>query len=172
MKLQDIDKKRYRKHLNIVIAVMIVSLMALALGFGQLLIAMLASGDGDNFIFNFSGVVLAGIICLSVLYKVRHHDFMTEVYYVWQLKQGLNKIYRKLRKIEVARDEDTSPNNTDAFIILNFYYAASSQLFKLDDNTITMDSLQIEINKLQSLLESKNLTVSVEDYDSTMLAAF
>jgi len=172
MKLQDIDKKRYRKHLNIVIAVMIVSLMALALGFGQLLIALLASGEGDNFIFNLSGVVLAGIICLSVVYKVRHHHFMAEVYYVWQLKQSLNKIYRKLRKIEAARDESTSPNNTDAFIILNFYYAASSQLFKLDDNTITMDSLQIEINKLQSLLESKNLTVSLEDYNSTMLAAF
>jgi len=172
MKLQDIDKKRYRKHLNIVIAVMIVSLMALALGFGQLLIAMLASGEGDNFIFNLSGVVLAGIICLSVVYKVRHHHFMTEVYYVWQLKQGLNKIYRKLRKIEAARDEDTSPNSTDAFIILNFYYAASSQLFKLDDNTITMDSLQIEINKLQVLLESKNISVKPEDYNVAMLEGF
>ncbi len=172
MKLQDIDKKRYRKHLNIVIAVMIVSLMTLALGFGQLLIALLANGNGDNFIFNLSGVALAGIICLSVVYKVRHHDFMTEVYYVWQLKQGLNQIYRKLRKIEAARDDDTSPNHIDAYIILNFYYAASSQLFKLDDNTITMDSLQIEINKLQVLLESKNISVKPEDYSVAMLEGF
>ncbi|MEY8204914.1 MAG: DUF3087 family protein [Bermanella sp.] len=168
MKLQDIDKKRYRKHLNMVIVALIISLMTLALSFGQLFIALLSSADGDNFIFNLSGVALAGAICLGVLHRLRHHEFMREVFYVWQLKQSLNKIYRKLRKIEAARDD----GNVDAFIILNFYYAASSQLFKLDDNTITMDSLQAEINKLAALLESNDVKVSLDDYNSAMLAAF
>ncbi|MEY8247851.1 MAG: DUF3087 family protein [Bermanella sp.] len=168
MKLQDIDKKRYRKHLNMVIVALIISLMTLALSFGQLFIALLSSADGDNFIFNLSGVALAGAICLGVLHRLRHHEFMREVFYVWQLKQSLNKIYRKLRKIEAARDD----GNVDAFIILNFYYAASSQLFKLDDNTITMDSLQAEINKLAALLESNDVKVSLDDYNSALLAAF
>ena len=168
MKLQDINKSRYRKHINIVIVALIVSLMAMALSFGQLFIAMLGSEGGDNFIFNVSGVVLASVICLLVLLNIRQHEFMTEVYYVWQLKQGMNKIYRKLKKVEAAKDE----GDIDAIIVLNFYYAASNQLFKLDDNTITMDSLQIEINKLQELIESKNLKISTQDYDPSMLERY
>ncbi len=168
MKLQDINKNRYRKHINIVIVALIVSLMAMALSFGQLFIAMLGTPDGDNFIFNISGVVLAGVICLMVLLNIRQHNFMTEVYYVWQLKQSMNKIYRKLTKVEAAKEE----GDINAITILNFYYAASSQLYKLDDNTITMDSLQIEINKLQALIESKNLSISTADYDPSMLEAF
>ncbi len=167
MKLQEIDKSRYRKHLNMVIAALIVSLMVMALSFGQLLI-MLLGGDGDHFIFNLSGVALAGGLCLWVLYRFRQHEFMTEVVYVWQLKQGLNKIYRKLRKIEAAKEE----GDLNAVVILNFYYAASSQLFKLDDNTITMDSLQLEVNKLQALIEEKDLKVTIEDYNPSMLKAF
>ncbi len=168
MKLQDINKSRYRKHINIVIVALIVSLMAMALSFGQLFIAMLGTPGGDNFIFNVSGVVLAGVICLLVLLNIRQHEFMTEVYYVWQLKQSMNKIYRKLKKVEAAKEE----GDIDAITILNFYYAASNQLFKLDDNTITMDSLQVEINKLQELIESKNLKISTTDYDPSMLERF
>jgi hypothetical protein len=167
MNLHEIDKSRYRKHLNIVIAGLIVSLMVMALSFGQLLI-MLLGGDGDHFIFNLSGVALAGSICLWVLYRFRSHEFMTEVYYVWELKQGLNKIYRKLRKIEAAKED----GSIDAIVILNFYYAASSQLFKLDDNTITMDSLQLEVNKLQELIKVKGLNINIEDYTPSMLKAF
>jgi hypothetical protein len=168
MKLQDINKNRYRKHINIVIVATIVSLAVMALSFGQILIVMLGSEDGDNFILNLSGVVLAGAICLLVLLNLRHHEFMTEVHYVWQLKQGLNKIYRKLKKIEAAKVE----GDINAIIILNYYYAASSQLYKLEDNTITMDTLQIQINKLQELIESKNLAVSTENYQPSMLESF
>jgi hypothetical protein len=145
-----------------------VSLAVMALSFGQILIVMLGSEDGDNFILNLSGVVLAGAICLLVLLNLRHHEFMTEVHYVWQLKQGLNKIYRKLKKIEAAKVE----GDINAIIILNYYYAASSQLYKLEDNTITMDTLQIQINKLQELIESKNLAVSTENYQPSMLESF
>lgn len=111
---------------------------------------------------------MAGLACLAFLYTVRHHDFMLEVYYIWQLKQGLNKIYRKLKAIEAAADDD----NIDAIIILNYYYTASSQLFKLDDNTITLDSLQLQIDKINSRIATKNLTIKLEDYDASMLAKF
>jgi hypothetical protein len=168
MKLQDINKARYAKHLNVVVVAMIVSLMVLGISFGQIIIAVLSDGNGSNFIFNLAGVALAGAICLKVIHSARHHDFMTEVYYVWQLKQGLNGIYRKLAKIKQARDED----NINAFIILKFYYAASEQLLILDDNTITMDSLKKDQDQLQGLIDSKNLQIQTDDYNQELLKAF
>lgn len=168
MKLRDINKIRYRKHLNIVIVVLITGLMVMALGFGQALIALFGSGDGDNFILNLTGVILACAVCLLVLTSIRHHEFMIEVYYVWSLKQNLNKIYRKLKKIEAAKDE----GDVNAIIVLNFYYEGSRQIFNLDDNTLTMDSLQLEINKLHELIEAKNIAVLVSDYNPSMLERF
>lgn len=168
MKLQDVNKARYRKHLNIVIAALIISLMILGVGFGQVLIALLSDGQGNNFIYNITGVVTAALLCGKVVYSVKGHDFMVEVYYVWQLKQGLNAIYRKLKKIEAARDE----GDINALIVLNYYYAGSEQLLNLDDNTITMDSLNKNKDTLQSLIASKNLNVSVDDYSADLLAGF
>ena len=168
MTLQDINKTRYRKHLNIVLLVLSLSLMAMAVLFGQLLIALFSDAQGSNFIFNMIGVLLAASVCLAFTYQLRHHDFMLEVYYVWQLKQSLNKIYRKLKKIEAAALQ----NNIDAITILNFYYQASSQLFTLDDNTITMDSLKLEIDKLNARIEANNLNIKVEDYKAALLENF
>lgn len=168
MKLQDINKVRYQKHLKTVMAGMVISLAILGVSFGQLLISLLSDGNGSNFYYNLVGVVLAAALCLKVVHSIRHHDFMTEVYYVWQLKQALNSIYRKLKKIQQARDED----NINALIVLNFYYAASEQLFTLDDNTITMDSLKKDKAELQSLIETKNLQIKTDDYTSQLLKDF
>ena len=115
MKLQDINKERYTKHLNIVIVALIISLMVLAISFGQIIISLLSDGTGSHFIYNLAGVAFAATVCLKVVHSMRHHEFMSEVYYVWQLKQILNAIYRKLTKIKLARDE----GNIHAFIVLN-----------------------------------------------------
>ncbi len=173
MKLKEIDKPRYRKHLNIVIAILIVSLMALALLFGQAFIVLFSEAGSDNFKFNLAGVVVAGLICLKGLHGFKDHDFMIEVYYVWQLKQSLNKIFRKLRKIEEARDsgEDLKRHVT-ALTILNYYYAASEQLFKLDDNTITLDSFRLADQALQEKISATNLEIKVSDYDPGLLTEF
>ena len=169
MQLLDINKSRYRKHLNIVIGSLIISLMSLALIFGQGFIAVLSTPEGDNFVLNLAGVVMAGVLCLAVVWSLRSHNFMTEVVYVWHLKQVLNKIYRKNRKIEQAAFED---NNVNAMIVLNFYYQASMQLYKLDDNTITLESLQERIDKLQNHLSNHFIQVEVEDYQEEMLTPF
>lgn len=168
MKLQDINKARYRKHLNMVITAMIISLMVLGISFGQILIALLSDGQGSNLSYNVLGVIGAVVICLKTVHGYRHHDFMTEVYYVWQLKQSLNAIYRKLRKIEAARDND----DLNAFIILNYYYAASEQLLTLDDNTITMDSLNKNKQALLDLMAEKNLSFNTDDYRPELLNHF
>ena len=169
MELMEINKRRYRKHLNIVIALVIVALMALALLFGQSLIILLSSPQGDNFIFNLVGVAMAAVICLFVIWSVRGHQFMSEVVYVWHLKQGLNQIYRKNTKIEKAAFDD---GNERAMVILNYYYQASRQLYTLDDNTITLESLQERVDKLQQAMEAKNLKPQPGDYHADMLKEY
>ena len=169
MQLLDINKNRYRKHLNIVIAVLIISLMGFALLFGQGAIALIGTPEGDNFILNLAGVIMAGILCIAVVFSLRGHQFMSEVVYVWQLKQVLNRIYRKNRKIEQAAFEQ---GNEKAMLILVFYYQASMQLYKLDDNTITLESLQERMDKLQNLLNEKKLVLAIENYNELMLKVF
>ncbi len=168
MKLQDVNKARYRKHLNIVIAALIIGLMVLGVGFGQVLIVLFSDGQGSNFSYNITGVIAAALLCGKVVHSFRDHDFMVEVYYVWQLKQSLNAIYRKLKKIESAKDD----GDINAMIVLNYYYAGSEQLLKLDDNTITMDSLNKNKEQLQALIASKNLNLLVEDYSAELLSDF
>ncbi len=169
MQLLDINKNRYRKHLNIVIAALIISLMGLALLFGQGLIILLGTPQGDNMILNLAGVVVAALVCGAAIWSVREHPFMTEVVYVWKLKQVLNRIYRKNRKIEQAAYEQ---NNEKAMLVLAFYYQASMHLYKLDDNTITLESVQERIDKLQNVLNTKNLELNIEDYRAEMLQDF
>ena len=169
MQLLDINKNRYRKHLNIVIAGLIISLMGLALLFGQGLIILLGAPGGDNMLLNLAGVVMAALVCGAAIWSAREHPFMTEVVYVWKLKQVLNHIYRKNKKVEQAAYEQ---NNEKAMLILAFYYQASMQLYKLDDNTITLESLQERIDKLQNMLAEKNLVFRIEDYQEQMLKDF
>ena len=169
MKLIDIEKNVYRKNLNRVIVCFIASFALLAVLFGQLFIQVLATPSGDNFWFNFSGVVLALVICLSLVNKFKHHPFMTEIYYVWQLKQQINFIYRKLTKIKSSAFNDV---DIEALTILDFYYKACEKLYLLDDNTITLSSLKKEQKELEQLLRSYNLSVENHQYQQSLLAKF
>ncbi|AWB57305.1 DUF3087 family protein [Colwellia sp. Arc7-D] len=191
MKLKDIDKAVYRKHLNIIIVGFIASLLTLALVYGQALIMLFAdstqllttpanvttgelvneaTGTESNFSYNFMGVLLALLTCVFALHRLRFSAFFSEVYYVWQVKQQQNLIYRKLKKIKVAAGADEV--NVNALIILNFYYASLKQVYLLDDNTLTMSKLNTDINELNSQLENLNLTLSTDQFEPSMLADF
>ena len=191
MKLKDIDKAVYRKHLNIIIVGFIASLLTLALVYGQALIMLFAdstqllttpanvttgelvneaTGTESNFSYNFMGVLLALLTCVFALHRLRFSAFFSEVYYVWQVKQQQNLIYRKLKKIKVAAGADEV--NVNALIILNFYYASLKQVYLLDDNTLTMSKLNTDINELNTQLENLNLTLSTDQFEPSMLADF
>ncbi len=170
MQLKQIEKTVYRSRLNKVIIAFIVSFAITALGFGQLLIAVFSSPGADNFWLNFFGVLLALITVFSVINHFKHHPYMREVLYVWQLKQQINVIYRKLKAVKSAAFEQ---KHVDALIILRFYYQACYQLYTLDDNTITLSSLQKEQNTLEDFIEQHALTtMSVESYQQQLLAQF
>ena len=200
MKLREIEKAKYRKHLNIIIVSFIASLLILALAYGQGLIMVFGDNNiivetsintvsdaetladkqaskelidekepaPNNFKFNFIGVLLALLTCVFVLHKLRASRFFSEVYYVWQVKQLQNLIYRKLKKIKAAAEND----DVNALVILSFYYASLKQVYLLDDNTLTMSKLNKDISELNTRIESKNLAISAEQFDKAMLASY
>lgn len=168
MKLIDIDKTRYRRHLN---RVLIGSGLALAVGsllISQTLIALFPDSSGSHFHWNALGVLVTAAIIGWSLSKYRHHDYLTEVLYVWELKQSLNKITRKMRKLEAA----AQTGDADALLALQYSYAGSRQLWKLDDNIIIMDELNTKQAELDKLAEKFNLTLNADDYDDKLLARF
>ncbi|MFT5812618.1 MAG: hypothetical protein ACI9VT_000354 [Psychroserpens sp.] len=194
MKLKDIQKPVYRKHLNIIIVGFIASLLILALVYGQGLIMLfvdsmklmanptnLSAGEianevtatESNFRYNFFGVLLALLTCVFALHRLRFSAFFSEVYYVWQIKQQQNAIYRKLKKIKVAASND-GPDAVDvnALVILNFYYASLKQIYLLDDNTLTMSKLNTDISELNTRIKNLDLTISTDQFDKSMLADY
>jgi hypothetical protein len=168
MHLQDIDKSNYRKRFRVVFAAIVVVLTAVSLGTSTLLIALLGTPGQSHFWLNLAGVVVgAGAVAL-ILMKLRDHPYMREVVYVWDLKQQLNQIHRKKRKIEPLVEE----NDPDAITIMYFFHAGSKQLYELDDNTITMDSIELKLKALERQIASLNLDITADNYRPSLLERF
>ena len=165
MQLINIDKKRYRKHLNIVIAGFIGTLLILSLIFGQLLIASFAQEGVSNFRYNLLGVMLSLLACAGIMHTLKNSDAFKEIYYVWKVKQLQNLIYRKLKKIKVGVSNDEH----NALIILVFYYQSLIQVYKLDDNTLTISDVEKRLSDLQDVIAEKNLTVSADQFEKELL---
>lgn len=168
MRLIKINKERYRRHLNRVIAGCIGGLVIGSLAVSQTLIAVFPDDSGSHFHWNALGVVITCVAIGWLLNKYRTHDFMTEVVYVWELKQALNKINRKMPKLKAAASE----GSIDALLAIQYSYAGSRMLWQLDDNTIIMEDLAIEQAKLDSLAAKYHLTLNADDYDEDMLKGF
>ncbi len=168
MQLKEIDKTRYRKHLNIVFTGIAVALVIITLAISTLYIHLLSNPDESHFFHNLAGLATAAGIVVYVLNKLRTHPFMYEVVYVWDLKQQLNRIHRKQRKIEAAVEN----NDHDAMVIMNFQYRGSKQLYELDDNTITMQELASKIRLLNKHMKTAGLSLSTDLYKPTILDRF
>lgn len=168
MQLIKINKARYRRHLNIVIVLCIVALIVGSLGISQSLIALFPDASGSHFHWNLLGAVTTGVVIAWVLNKYRSHDFMTEVVYVWELKQRLNKINRKMLKLKAAARQ----GNTDALLAIQYCYAGSRLLWQLDDNTIVMDELAIAQVELDNLAAQYHVSLNADDYDEAILKQF
>ena len=168
MQLKEIDKTQYRKHLKLVFTCMALALIVISLGGSNLFIYLFSNPENSYFYHNLAGVVAAAAIVAFVLNKYRQHPYMHEVAYVWDLKQQLNLIHRKLRKIEAAVEN----NDNEAMIIMNFMHRGSRQLYELDDNTITMGDLLRKTQILDERMEAAGVSLSTELFDSEMLERF
>jgi hypothetical protein len=168
MQLQEIDKTRYRKHLNKVIFACITTLTVGSLGIAQLLILLFPDVDGSHFHWNLLGVVVTSIAIGLTLKKVKSHPFMYEVAYVWDLKQALNRITRKMMEIKKASKE----GDIDAMLAMQFSYSGSKQLWTLDDNTITMEDLSMWQAELDALAREYQVELDITKYDERILTKF
>lgn len=168
MQLINIDKRRYRKHLNIIIAGFIGTLLILALVFGQLLIASFAQEGVNNFRYNLLGVVLSLLACAAILHTLKNSAFFSEIYYVWQVKQIQNLIFRKLKKIKAAANSD----DLNALVILSFYYQSLQQIYQLDDNTLTITKVNKDLADLQETIANKNVNISAAQFDKKLLSSY
>ncbi|AWB66120.1 DUF3087 domain-containing protein [Saccharobesus litoralis] len=155
MQLKSINKQRYREHLNKVIVGTIAIFATLSLGLSTLIIQLFTDGEGTHFWINLGGVVLAMIIVWQILKAYQNHDYLTEIKYVWDLKQTLNLITRAHKKIQAGVDN----NNPSAMRILLFSYKGSQQVYQLDDNTITMSELNQKIAALEEKMTALNLPI-------------
>lgn len=168
MILRDISKTRYRKHLRMVFVGIVFALLIVAPATSALIISLFSNSEASYLFHNLAGVVIAATIAVFVLNKFRQHPYMVEVVYVWDLKQQLNRIYRKQRKIEAAIEN----NDKDAMIIMNFMLYGSKQLYELDDNTITMEDLLKKIQIHDERMQAAGLSSSTDSYNPALLDQF
>jgi hypothetical protein len=168
MHLQDIDKSRYRQRFRIVFAAIVVVLAGVSLGTSTLLIALLGTPGASHFWLNLAGVVVGAAVVVLTLTRLRQHPYLREVVYVWDLKQQLNRIYRKQSKIEPRVEE----NDPDAIAIMVFFYRGSKQLYELDDNTITLDTIALKLRALERRIEELGLEITADSFRDAMLERY
>lgn len=146
-------------------------LAVLALAFGSILIALFGSegitesGSTGNFHLNVLGVIIAVIATAFIMNKVKNTPYFDEIMYVWQLKQTHNRIYRRLAKIK----EKAARNDHNALLILAFYYTTQQQVFNLDNNTLTITSVQKSLNEVYEQATEMNLTLELDDFTVDLL---
>ena len=165
MQLIEINKARYRRHLNRVIVGCVAGLALGSLAISQTLIALFPDESGRHFHWNLLGVVITSITIAWLLNKYRTHDFMSEVVYVWELKQALNKINRKMPKLKASGRK----GNANALLAMHYSYAGSRLLWQLDDNTIIKDELEIAQAALDRLDAQYNERLDADEYDEGIL---
>ncbi len=163
--LREIDKQRYNRRVKLVFAGIVIALALLSLLFSTLYIRLFSTPEADHFWHNLAGVATAAVVVVWGLNRLRGHPWLDEVAYVWDLKQMLNRIYRKQKKIEAAAEQ----GDRNAMKILDFQLEGSRQLYHLDDNTITMDALMIKLEANKRRMEAAGLDTSSPELDPALL---
>ncbi|MCF7480647.1 DUF3087 domain-containing protein [Vibrio sp. J1-1] len=174
MEIKKINKEVYKKKVNLVIGGFVVLLAVSSLAFSSLLISLFGNTNiqpeqsTGNFHWNLIGVLLAIATSLSLLNQFKTHPYMQEVLYVWKLKQIHNKIYRKLKNIKAAASSD----DLQALTILKFYYTTQRQVFELDNNTLTMSSVNKELEAIEEIEASKSLVIDITSFEQSWLDTY
>lgn len=177
MQLKEVNKTRYRQRLNRVIIAFIITFAVISIGFGQLFIMLFSTPEADNFKFNFIGVVLALLCVSALLNQLKNKPFFTEIYYVWQLKQLQNKIFRKLSKIKAAAEQEAAAQEAQqqkiqALCILHYYYQSLRMVYLLDDNTLTLNKVNQDYAYVQGQIEKLQLTSEQLNFTPELLETF
>ncbi|MFA0112469.1 DUF3087 family protein [Vibrio sp. 10N.261.46.E11] len=174
MKLQKIDKEEYRKKMNLLLVSLVGSLAVFAIVFGTILIDLFGSEQSiagestGNFHLNVLGVILSVALNAFIASRVKGHDYFKEALYVWNLKQIHNQIYRKLKRIQPKAEQ----GDRDALTILYFYYTTQKQVYDLDNNTLTMKTVQQSLDNILELSEKWSIELDIEAFSKDLVANF
>ncbi|EEZ84733.1 putative Mdr [Vibrio alginolyticus 40B] len=152
-----------------------VALLAISsLAFSTLLIVLFGNTEvvpeqsTGNFHWNLIGVVLAVATSLSLLNQIKTRPYMEEVLYVWKVKQLHNKIFRKLKNIKAAASND----NVKALTTLKFYYTTQRQVFELDNNTLTMSSVNKELEAIEQIEAAQSLDLDITSFKESWVDTY
>ena len=174
MKLQKINKEEYRKKMNLLLVSLVGSLAVFAIVFGTILIDLFGSGQSiagestGNFHLNVLGVILSVALNAFIASRVKGHDYFKEALYVWNLKQIHNQIYRKLKRIQLKAEQ----GDLDALTILYFYYTTQKQVYDLDNNTLTIKTVQQSLDNILELSEKWSIELDIEAFSKDLIEKF
>ncbi|CAK1771679.1 DUF3087 family protein [Vibrio crassostreae] len=174
MKLQKINKEEYRKKMNLLLVSLVGSLAVFAIVFGTILIDLFGSGQSiagestGNFHLNVLGVILSVALNAFIASRVKGHDYFKEALYVWNLKQIHNQIYRKLKRIQLKAEQ----GDRDALTVLYFYYTTQKQVYDLDNNTLTIKTVQQSLDNILELSEKWSIELDIEAFSKDLIAKF
>ncbi|UTW49257.1 DUF3087 family protein [Bacterioplanoides sp. SCSIO 12839] len=172
MELKQIDKTLYKQRLNRFQAVLVAGLFVVGIGSSSLYISLFGAGDESNFIYNLAGVITAVIVAAIGFNIVKEKTYMMEIRYVWKLKQELNRIYRASKKLEAGLTaDDDSELLSRALIVRYFSLHGSKHLYQLEDNTLTLDDLNTQIEEFDQRLETLGKAISTDDYRPELVDA-
>ncbi|MEZ8297523.1 DUF3087 family protein [Vibrio splendidus] len=174
MKLQKINKEEYRKKMNLLLVSLVGSLALFAIVFGSILIELFGSAGSvtgeatGNFHLNVFGVILSVALNAFIASRVRGHNYFKEALYVWNLKQIHNQIYRKLKRIQPKAEQ----GDREALTILYFYYTMQKQVYDLDNNTLTIKTVQQSLDNIVELSEKWSIELDIEAFSKDLVAKF
>ena len=174
MKLQKINKEEYKKKMNLLLVSLVGSLALFAIVFGSILIELFGSvgsvtGEATgNFHLNVLGVILSVALNAFIASRVKGHDYFKEALYVWNLKQTHNQIYRKLKRIQPKAEQ----GDREALTILYFYYTTQKQVYDLDNNTLTIKTVQQSLDNIVELSEKWSIELDIEAFSKDLVAKF
>ncbi|MEZ8245281.1 medium chain reductase/dehydrogenase [Vibrio splendidus] len=174
MKLQKINKEEYRKKMNLLLVSLVGSLALFAIVFGSILIELFGSvgsvtGEATgNFHLNVLGVILSVALNAFIASRVKGHDYFKEALYVWNLKQVHNQIYRKLKRIQPKAEQ----GDREALTILYFYYTTQKHVYDLDNNTLTIKTVQQSLDNIVELSEKWSIELDIEAFSKDLVAKF
>ena len=174
MKLQKINEEEYRKKMNLLLVSLVGSLALFAIVFGSILIELFGSAGSvtreatGNFHLNVLGVILSVALNALIASRVKGHDYFKEALYVWNLKQIHNQIYRKLKRIQPKAEQ----GDREALSILYFYYTTQKQVYDLDNNTLTIKTVQKSLDNIVELSEKWSIELDIDTFSKDLVAKF
>ncbi|UPR59045.1 DUF3087 family protein [Vibrio sp. ED004] len=174
MKLQKINKEEYRKKMNLLLVSLVGSLALFAIVFGTILIELFGSATSitgestGNFHLNVLGVILSVALNAFIASRMKGHEYFKEALYVWNLKQIHNQIYRKLKRIQPKAEQ----GDREALTILYFYYTTQKQVYDLDNNTLTIKTVQQSLDNIVELSEKWSIELDIEAFSKDLVAKF